>query len=190
VPGAPDRSHLTYDYWRYAGRDFTQFYEVLFERMKPVPPVLELGSGLGYFLECCRRHGMPALGMESSGEGTAEAALRALPVVRADVTVPFPFKSGTFGSAFSSRPSRSRDASPSTTERCAGTDSDQSSIAASLAGGGATVWAAARRTDSHGISRQSATLVANRLGEREMGSLTRTPQGMAHPPSQTGVGWY
>jgi len=100
VPAAPDRRHLAYDYWRYAGRDFTQFYEVLFERMKPVPPVLELGSGLGYFLECCRRHGMPVLGMESSGEGTAEAARRALPVVRADVTVPFPFKSGTFGSAF------------------------------------------------------------------------------------------
>jgi len=100
VAASPDRTHLTYDYWRYAGRDFTEFYEVLFDRMRPAPPVLELGSGLGYFLDCCRRHAVPALGIESSEEGTREAAKRGLSVVRADVTVPFPFRDGTFGSAF------------------------------------------------------------------------------------------
>jgi len=100
VAASPDRTHLTYDYWRYAGRDFTEFYEVLYDRMRPAQPVLELGSGLGYFLDCCRRHGMPALGIESSQEGTAEAAKRGHSVVRADVTVPFPFKDDRFGSAF------------------------------------------------------------------------------------------
>ncbi len=72
----------------------------MFARMRPVPPVLELGSGLGFFLECCRRHGVEAMGLESSREGVAAAAARGLSVVRADFTMPFPFRDGTFGSAF------------------------------------------------------------------------------------------
>lgn len=99
-PSDRDRRHLTYDYWRYEGRDYSGFYEVMFARMRPVAPVLELGSGLGFFLECCRRHGVEAIGLESSREGVEATTRRRLPVVRADFTLPFPFKDGAFGSVF------------------------------------------------------------------------------------------
>src|SRR5713226_1067767 len=99
-PGDRDRRHLNYDYSRYAGLDYAEFYEVMLSRMRPAPPILELGSGLGYFLECARRHGMSAVGIELSAEGIAAGAPRRLAVVRADLTLPLPFKDEAFGSAF------------------------------------------------------------------------------------------
>jgi len=94
-----DLKHLSYDYARYEGLEYSEFYEVMFARMRPVAPVLELGPGLGFFLECCRRHGVEACGLESSGEGAAACAVRGLRVVRGDVTLPLPFRDDTFGSA-------------------------------------------------------------------------------------------
>jgi SAM-dependent methyltransferase len=67
--------------------------------MHPVPPVLDLGSGLGFFLEFCLRHGTKVVGIELSREGTKASAARGLPVVRADLTIPLPFRDGSFGSA-------------------------------------------------------------------------------------------
>lgn len=72
----------------------------MFDRMRPAPPVLDIGSGLGLFLECCQRHRVPALGIELSQEGVRESARRKVPVVRADLTLPLPFRDDSFGSAF------------------------------------------------------------------------------------------
>ena len=102
--GAPDtqatrdHGHESYDYWRYEGRDW-RWFDGIYARMRPVPPVLDLGSGLGFFLECCVRHGMKVVGVELSKEGTRAAAERGLPVVRADLAVPLPFRDNSFGSA-------------------------------------------------------------------------------------------
>ncbi len=60
--------HLSYDYFRYEGRDW-RFFEPVYARMRPAPPVLDVGSGLGLFVECCQRHGTTAVGLELSKEG-------------------------------------------------------------------------------------------------------------------------
>jgi SAM-dependent methyltransferase len=93
-----DTAHLAYDYRHYSGRDW-QFFEPVFARMRPAPPVLDVGSGLGLFLDCSKRHGTPAVGIESSKEGVEECARKGLPVVRGDITIPFPFKDAVYGSA-------------------------------------------------------------------------------------------
>jgi len=93
-----DRGHETYDYWRYKGRGWEWFRPVL-ARMHPVPPVLDVGAGTGLFVECCLRSGVRAVGLELSQEGVAEMAARGLPVVRADLWLPFPFRDDSFGSA-------------------------------------------------------------------------------------------
>jgi len=94
-----DHGHEHYDYWRYAGRSW-QWYEPMLSRMHPVPPVLDLGAGLGLFLECCRHHGTPAVGLELSKEGVQAAAAKRLSIVRGDLGLPFPFRDDSFGSAF------------------------------------------------------------------------------------------
>lgn len=93
-----DRHHETYDYWRYEGRK-PEYFEPILARMRPVPPILDVGCGLGLFVECCRRHGLAAVGVELSEEGIRACASRRLPVVRADLGVPFPFRDNSFGSA-------------------------------------------------------------------------------------------
>ena len=62
-------------------------------------PILDLGSGLGFFLECCQRRNARAVGAELSAEGIAISVRKRLPVVRADLTRPFPFRDDAFGSA-------------------------------------------------------------------------------------------
>lgn len=93
-----DLCHLRYDYARYKGRDW-RFYDPVIARMHPVPPVLDVGAGLGLFLECCRQRGIPAIGLELSEEGIQAAAHSGLSVVRADLTLPFPLRDNAFGSA-------------------------------------------------------------------------------------------
>jgi len=96
--GDRDTRHLSYDYFRYAGRDW-RFFEPVYARLNPSPPVLDVGSGLGLFVECCQHHGTPVVGLEISREGVEASAKRHLSVVRADLTLPFPFRDGKFGSA-------------------------------------------------------------------------------------------
>lgn len=98
TPPERDRHHERYDYWRYEGRDW-RWFERLFHRLRPVPPVLDVGSGLGLFVECCQRNGVRAVGIELSREGIAASAVRRLPVVRGDLTLPLPFRDASFGSA-------------------------------------------------------------------------------------------
>jgi len=72
-----DLRHRTYDYGQYEGRDW-RFFEPVLARMHPAPLVLDLGAGLGLFLECCREHEVPAIGIELSREGVRAAQYSAL----------------------------------------------------------------------------------------------------------------
>src|SRR5437870_13430803 len=93
-----DLRHRTYDYGRYEGRDW-RFFEPVLARMHPAPLVLDLGAGLGLFLECCREHEVPAIGIELSREGVRAAAGRGLSFVHGDITQSLPFRDASFGSA-------------------------------------------------------------------------------------------
>ncbi len=93
---ARDRRHESYDYWRYAGRDW-HWFEGIFRRVQPQPPVLDVGSGLGFIVECCLHHNVRAVGLELSKEGTRASAARGVPVVRGDLSIPLPFRSNAFG---------------------------------------------------------------------------------------------
>jgi len=97
-PEARDRRHEEYDYWRYEGRDWRWFEHILV-RMRAVPPVLDVGAGLGLFTECCAKHHIRAIALELSRQGTAAIASRRLAVVRGDLWQPFPFRDDAFGSA-------------------------------------------------------------------------------------------
>src|SRR5207245_6079641 len=98
-PIAPaDVRHRTSGYGRYEGRDW-RFFEPVLARMHPAPLVLDLGAGLGLFLECCREHEVPAIGIELSREGVRAAAGRGLSIVHGDITQPLPFRDASFGSA-------------------------------------------------------------------------------------------
>lgn len=94
-----DRCHETYDYWRYRNRDW-RWFERIFRRIRPVAPVLDIGSGLGFFVECCLQHGVSAVGLELSKEGIESTAHRKVPVVRADLSLPLPFRNDWFGTVF------------------------------------------------------------------------------------------
>ncbi len=92
-----DLAHEMFDYAKYQGRRW-QWYEPLYLQMRPTPPVLDVGSGLGLFVECCLHNGLAAVGVELSEEGIAASAARRLPVVRADLGIAFPFRDESFGS--------------------------------------------------------------------------------------------
>ncbi|OGS49790.1 MAG: hypothetical protein A3K65_04710 [Euryarchaeota archaeon RBG_16_68_12] len=96
--GIRDHTHEQYVYWRYAGRDW-RWYDPILARMRAKAIVLDVGSGLGLFVECCMHHGLAAVGMELSEEGVSASRARGVPVVRADVAVQFPFRDDSFGSA-------------------------------------------------------------------------------------------
>jgi len=93
---ARDRHHETYDYWRYAGRDW-RWFEGIFRRIHPVAPVLDIGSGLGFFVECCLQNGVRAIGLELSKEGIQASAHRKVPVIRGDLSLSLPFRDEVFG---------------------------------------------------------------------------------------------
>src|SRR6267143_1341227 len=94
-----DRVHEHYDYRQLTSRDW-QWYEPMLARMHPVAPVLDVGAGLGLFLECCRHHGVAAVGIELSVEGVQAAAAKRLSMIRANLSLPFPLRDNSIGSAF------------------------------------------------------------------------------------------
>ncbi len=65
--------------------------------MRPQAPVLDVGSGLGFIVECCLHYNVRAVGLELAKEGTRASAARGVPVVRGDLSVPLPFRSDAFG---------------------------------------------------------------------------------------------
>jgi len=61
-------------------------------------PILDIGCGLGFFVECCYKFGIPCIGLEGS-EYALQAARKREPnldVRHHYLENPFPFKDGTF----------------------------------------------------------------------------------------------
>jgi len=61
-------------------------------------PILDIGCGLGFFVECCYRFGVPSIGLEGSAYAVQAAKEREphLDIRRHDLGDPFPFEEGTF----------------------------------------------------------------------------------------------
>jgi len=61
-------------------------------------PILDIGCGLGFFVECCYRFGVPAIGLEGSAYAVQAAKEREshLDIRQHDLEDPFPFEKGTF----------------------------------------------------------------------------------------------
>jgi SAM-dependent methyltransferase len=61
-------------------------------------PILDIGCGLGFFLECCHKFGVPSVGLEGSAYAVQAAKEREpnLDIRQHDLEDPFPFKDGTF----------------------------------------------------------------------------------------------
>jgi SAM-dependent methyltransferase len=66
---------------------------------------LDVGSGLGYFVECCRRFGIPCAGLEGSAFAVTEAAKRGVTLEEFDLTAgkPFPFADNEFSVVLASQ---------------------------------------------------------------------------------------
>ena len=61
-------------------------------------PILDIGCGLGFFVECCYRFGVPSIGLEGSAYAVQAAREREprLDIRQHDLEDPFPFEEGTF----------------------------------------------------------------------------------------------
>ncbi|HUS14667.1 MAG TPA: hypothetical protein VM536_06565, partial [Chloroflexia bacterium] len=59
---------------------------------------LDVGSGLGFFVECCDRFGIPCEGLEGSAYAVAQASARGVRLTPFDLTsgAAFPYPSSTF----------------------------------------------------------------------------------------------
>ena len=74
----------------YSGGDFREAQQ---------PPILDVGCGYGFVVECARQFGISAVGMESAGHALAESRSRHPLADIRDWTAgrPLPFESGSFG---------------------------------------------------------------------------------------------
>lgn len=96
-------SHLKFDYGHHRGRDWT-YYAGYIPRLRGDPsPLLELGSGIGLFLEACAHNGIEAVGLEYEAEGVAEATAKGLTAYQHDLANPMPFENESFASVFSNQ---------------------------------------------------------------------------------------
>lgn len=61
-------------------------------------PILDIGCGLGFFLECCHKFGVPSVGLEGSAYAVQTAKEREphLDIRQHDLEDPFPFEDETF----------------------------------------------------------------------------------------------
>jgi 2-polyprenyl-3-methyl-5-hydroxy-6-metoxy-1,4-benzoquinol methylase len=72
---APDPNQWWIQYRKdYAGRSWRDYRHLLAEavRYAPEPPLLDIGCGQGFLVECARRFGIPAIGLEASAIALAE----------------------------------------------------------------------------------------------------------------------
>jgi len=61
-------------------------------------PFLDIGCGLGFFVECCREFGVPCTGVEGSSFAVQMAKQRDIELVHHNIeTVPLPFDAESFG---------------------------------------------------------------------------------------------
>lgn len=93
----------TFDFSHHRTRHWQQ-YEVYLKRFRGHPsPLLELGSGIGLFLEACRRNGIDALGLELEDEGVRETIAAGLDARRHDLADPLPLADASFEAVFSNQ---------------------------------------------------------------------------------------
>jgi len=92
-----EKSGVCYEYPTYEGRTW-QYYETYLRRFKNDPRrILDIGSGPGLFLECCRQHGIECCGLEFNAKVVDECLSRGLRAIRHDLARPFTFlEDGSF----------------------------------------------------------------------------------------------
>jgi SAM-dependent methyltransferase len=94
-------TQFVYDYHR--TRDW-KHYEVYLKRFRNRPdPILEMGSGIGLFLEACRENGITSVGLEYEHEGVEAAKAAGLRAIQHDLAFDVPFPDATFGAVFSNQ---------------------------------------------------------------------------------------
>lgn len=88
--------------WHYSDRDWT-FYESYLLRFSNKPKrILDIGSGLGLFLECCAQHDIEGIGLELSDAGLEVCRQNGLQAIRQDLSKPFEtLESNSFDAVFS-----------------------------------------------------------------------------------------
>lgn len=59
-------------------------------------PILDVGSGVGFLVECARQFGLDALGIEGSEWACTQAKHRGLPMIQLDLASEWPLKDGSF----------------------------------------------------------------------------------------------
>lgn len=92
---------FVYDFHR--TRDW-KHYEVYLKRFRNNPsPILEMGSGIGLFLEACRQSGTVAVGLEYERDGIEEARAVGLLALQHDLGKPVPFPNEAFAAVFSNQ---------------------------------------------------------------------------------------
>jgi SAM-dependent methyltransferase len=92
---------FVYDFHR--TRDWT-YYAVYLKRFRNNPsPILEMGSGIGLFLEACRQNNVEAAGLEYEAEGVEAARAAGLHAVQHDLGNPVPFPDESFAAVFSNQ---------------------------------------------------------------------------------------
>src|SRR2546425_9399322 len=104
MAAAPDLA----GWWRryegaYEGRSWRDYRHLLAETIRygPCPPLLDVGCGLAFLVECARQFGMPAVGLEASEHALAESRRRHphADVRRWQAGEPLPFEDGAIGMA-------------------------------------------------------------------------------------------
>ncbi len=91
--------HTADDFGRgYAGRSWLDYRPLLATVVRYSQPgeILDLGAGLGLFVECAHRFGLSATGLEPSEEGIEEARQRNVELVRGDLAEALPFEDDRF----------------------------------------------------------------------------------------------
>lgn len=92
-----------FDYSFHRTRDW-KHYEVYLKRFRNSPsPILEMGSGIGLFLEACRQNGAVAMGLEYESEGVEASRAAGLFAVQHDLSRKTPFPDGSFAAVFSNQ---------------------------------------------------------------------------------------
>lgn len=92
-----------FNYSFHRTRDW-KHYEVYLKRFRGnASPLLELGSGIGLFLEACRENGIQAIGLEYEQEGVEASIARGLDARQHDLTFPLPFPDESFQTVFSNQ---------------------------------------------------------------------------------------
>ncbi|WP_434222727.1 class I SAM-dependent methyltransferase [Limnospira platensis CENA597] len=79
-------------------------YLVYLKRFRGNPQkILEMGSGIGLFLQLCVQEGIDAIGLEYESEGVDFSTERGLTAIQHDLGNPMPFDSNIFDAVFSNQ---------------------------------------------------------------------------------------